>query len=49
MLVLDGMIKHFITIFHNYTGFTVHDGIYLFHAWPGVNQMFYWLREEKLK
>ncbi len=30
-------------IFHNYTGFTIYVGINFFHAWAGVNHIFYWL------
>ncbi len=49
-LVLGGMTKNlYHGIFQNYTGFTVYDGIYFFDAWPGVNLIFYWLREEKLQ
>ncbi len=34
---LGGMTKNlYHGIFLNYTGFTVYDGIYFFHAWPGV-------------
>ncbi len=43
---LGGMTKNlYHGIFLNYTGFTVYDGIYFFHAWPGVNHIFYWLRK----
>ncbi len=43
-LVLGGMTKNlYHGIFQNYTG------IYFFDAWPGVNHIFYWLREEKLQ
>ncbi len=46
ILVLGGMTKNlYHGIFLNYTGFTVYDGIYFFHAWPGVNHIFYWLRK----
>ncbi len=42
--MLGGMTKNvYHGIFQNYTG------IYFFHAWPGVNHIFYWLREEKLQ
>ncbi len=45
-LELGGMTKNlYHGIFLNYTGFTVYDGIYFFHAWPGVNHIFYWLRK----
>ncbi len=45
-LELDGMTKNvYHGIFLNYTGFTVYDGIYFFHAWPGVNHIFYLLRK----
>ncbi len=44
---LGGMTKNVDHgIFLNYTGFTVYDGIYFFHAWPpGVNHIFYLLRK----
>ncbi len=46
ILELGGMTKNlYHGIFLNYTGFTVYDGIYFFHAWPGVNHIFYWLRK----
>ncbi len=45
ILVLGRMTKNlYHLIFQNFTGFTVCDGIYFFHAWPDVNQIFYWLR-----
>ncbi len=45
-LELGGMTKNlYHGIFLNYTGFTVYDGIFFFHAWPGVNHIFYWLRK----
>ncbi len=45
---LGGMTKNvYHGIFLNYTGFTVYDGIYFFHAWPGVNHNL--LTEEKLQ
>ncbi len=40
-VVLGGMTKNlYHGIFQNYTGFTVYDGIYFFHAWLGVNHSF---------
>ncbi len=43
---LGGMTKNlYHGIFLNYTGFTVYDGIFIFHACPGVNHIFYWLRK----
>ncbi len=46
ILELGGMTKNvYHGIFLNYTGFTVYDGIIFFHAWPGVNHIFYWLRK----
>ncbi len=46
ILELGGMTKNlYHGIFLNYTGFTVYDGIYFFHAWPGFNHIFYWLRK----
>ncbi len=45
-LELGGMTKNlYHGIFLNYTGFTVYDGIFFSHAWPGVNHIFYWLRK----
>ncbi len=46
MIELGGMTKNlYHGIFLNYTGFTVYDGIYFFHAWPGVNHTFNLLRK----
>ncbi len=43
---LGGMTKNlYHGIFLNYTGFTVYDGIFFSHGWPGVNHIFYWLRK----
>ncbi len=45
-LELGGMTKNlYHGIFLNYTGFTVYDGIFFFHALPGVNHIFYLLRK----
>ncbi len=46
VLELGGMTKNlYHVIFLNYTGFTVYDGIFFSHGWPGVNHIFYLLRK----